>query len=114
MHRDNGHFHVRISKDDINIKEVERGIISLTHSLVFAPFGCEGRPGVVSRVLFPSVVKEDLVGYPGCCSFREKRMREIVLKPMGQAINKTVAIAEVIKVPSSGGVGGDEHEDEDS
>ncbi|MQM20055.1 hypothetical protein Taro_053070 [Colocasia esculenta] len=26
------------------------------------PFGCEGRPGVVSRVLFPSVVKEDLVG----------------------------------------------------
>ncbi|MQM13681.1 hypothetical protein Taro_046607, partial [Colocasia esculenta] len=25
------------------------------------PFGCEGRPSVVSRVLFPSVVKEDLV-----------------------------------------------------
>ncbi|MQM16616.1 hypothetical protein Taro_049574 [Colocasia esculenta] len=42
----------------------------------------------------------------------EKRMREIMLKAMGQAISKTVAIAEVIKVPSSGGVGGDEHEDE--
>ncbi|MQL77694.1 hypothetical protein Taro_010100 [Colocasia esculenta] len=25
----------------------------------------EGRPGVVSRVVFPSVVMEDLVGYPG-------------------------------------------------
>ncbi|MQL67903.1 hypothetical protein Taro_000151, partial [Colocasia esculenta] len=33
-------------------------------------FGCEGRPGVVSRVLFPLVVKEDLVWYPGCCSLR--------------------------------------------
>ncbi|MQL95609.1 hypothetical protein Taro_028278 [Colocasia esculenta] len=27
---------------------------------------------VVSRVLFPSVVKEDLVWYPGCCSLRER------------------------------------------
>ncbi|MQL68922.1 hypothetical protein Taro_001221 [Colocasia esculenta] len=36
------------------------------------PFGCEGRHGVVSRVLFPSVVKEDLVRYPGCCSLRLK------------------------------------------
>ncbi|MQM16172.1 hypothetical protein Taro_049126 [Colocasia esculenta] len=31
------------------------------------PFSCEGRPGVVSRVVFPSVVKEDLVGYPRWC-----------------------------------------------
>jgi hypothetical protein len=29
---------------------------------------------------------------------QEKRVREIVLKAMGQAINKTVAIAEIIKV----------------
>ncbi|MQL99376.1 hypothetical protein Taro_032100 [Colocasia esculenta] len=42
----------------------------------------------------------------------EKQTREIVLKAMGQVISKIVAIAEVIKVPSSGGVGGDKHEDE--
>ncbi|MQM10774.1 hypothetical protein Taro_043673 [Colocasia esculenta] len=34
--------------------------------------GCEERLGGVSKVLFPSVVKEDLVGYPGCCSLRVK------------------------------------------
>ena len=31
-------------------------------------------------------------------SIQEKRVREIVLKAMGQAISKTVAIAEIIKV----------------
>ncbi|MQL86232.1 hypothetical protein Taro_018768 [Colocasia esculenta] len=45
--------------------------LSSLHSGV-VPFGCEGRPGGVSRVLFPSVVKEDLVRYPGCCSLRVK------------------------------------------
>lgn len=29
---------------------------------------------------------------------KERRMQEIVLKAMGQAINKTVAITEIIKV----------------
>lgn len=29
---------------------------------------------------------------------KEKRVREIILKAMGQAISKTVAIAEIIKV----------------
>lgn len=33
--------------------------------------------------------------------FQEKRVREIVLKAMGQAISKTVAIAEIIKVDSA-------------
>lgn len=30
--------------------------------------------------------------------FQEKGVREVVLKAMGQAISKTVAIAEIIKV----------------
>lgn len=29
---------------------------------------------------------------------QERRVKEIVLKAMGQAINKTVAIAEILKV----------------
>ncbi|MQL85652.1 hypothetical protein Taro_018175 [Colocasia esculenta] len=37
-------------------------------SRVLFPFGCEGRPGGLSRVLFPSVVKEDLLGHPGWCN----------------------------------------------
>lgn len=36
----------------------------------------------------------------GSCYIQEKRVREIVLKAMGQAISKTVAIAEIIKVGS--------------
>ncbi|MQL72724.1 hypothetical protein Taro_005068 [Colocasia esculenta] len=33
------------------------------------PFCVEGRPGRASRVLlFPSVLKEDLMGYPGWCN----------------------------------------------
>lgn len=32
------------------------------------------------------------------CLKQEKRVKEIVLKAMGQAISKTVAIAEIIKV----------------
>jgi DNA-binding protein len=36
----------------------------------------------------------DLISF----SKQEKRVNEIVLKAMGQAISKTVAIAEIIKV----------------
>lgn len=34
-------------------------------------------------------------------SNQEKRVREIVLKAMGQAISKTVAVAEIMKVGST-------------
>lgn len=33
-----------------------------------------------------------------CMFFKEKRIGEIVLKAMGQAISKAVAIAEILKV----------------
>ncbi|MQL88559.1 hypothetical protein Taro_021128 [Colocasia esculenta] len=60
--RDNGYFNGRISKDD-KYKTEEKNE-DLVGSRVLFPFGCERRPGGLSRVLlFPSGVKEDQLSW---------------------------------------------------
>ncbi|MQL74776.1 hypothetical protein Taro_007142 [Colocasia esculenta] len=47
------------------------GLVLIAYLCGVIPFDCEGRPGGLSRVLFSSVVKEELVGHPGVIKLKK-------------------------------------------